>query len=109
VIGRARGDLLCRSDEHLAADRDGLPLRGKRDRWPDLCKHAHRRASLSAQTETPDASTVMLLEERKPGAQPHSVEQNQRSPESEPAKDLAVRGPSLGMGRPRLTAGGQPG
>jgi hypothetical protein len=61
VIGRARGDLLCRSDEHLAADRDGLPLRGKRDRWPDLCKHARRRASLSAQTETPDASTVASI------------------------------------------------
>ncbi|MGZ6635833.1 MAG: hypothetical protein ACXVII_23235 [Solirubrobacteraceae bacterium] len=29
VIGRARGDLLCRSDEHLVAARDGLPLRGQ--------------------------------------------------------------------------------
>jgi hypothetical protein len=28
VIGRARGDLLCSSDEHLVGGRDGLPLRG---------------------------------------------------------------------------------
>ena len=30
VIGRARGDLLSRSDDHLVAARDGLPLRGRR-------------------------------------------------------------------------------
>jgi hypothetical protein len=29
VIGRAHGDLLCSSDEHLVAGRDGLPLRGR--------------------------------------------------------------------------------
>jgi hypothetical protein len=29
VIGRARGDLLCRSDEHLVAARDGLPFRAE--------------------------------------------------------------------------------
>ena len=29
-IGRARGDLLCRSDGRLVAARDGLPLRGSR-------------------------------------------------------------------------------
>ena len=31
MIGRSGGDLLCRSDEHLVAGGDGLPLRGIRD------------------------------------------------------------------------------
>jgi hypothetical protein len=30
VTGRFRGDLLCRSDEHLVSAGDGLPLRGNR-------------------------------------------------------------------------------
>src|ERR1017187_6314580 len=29
VTGRFRGDILCRSDEHLVSAGDGLPLRGK--------------------------------------------------------------------------------